>query len=124
MTAGYDLGAEQIALITGYVDIDAPPPGGRATAHIIFGTNQFTAAQVAADRYHRGLAPLIITTGGVNRHNGIVEGREFAQFLTGHGVPGSVIRVEDRSANTPQNVEFALPYLREALDSGLQVTAM
>jgi len=37
---------------------------------------------IAAGRYHRGLAPLLITTGGINRHNGIVEGREFARPLT------------------------------------------
>lgn len=125
MTTGDDLSAGQIALITSYVDIDAPPPDGQPAAYLIFGTNQIAAAaQIAAGRYHRGLAPLIITTGGVNRHNGIVEGREFAAYLTGHGVPERVIRVEDTSANTPQNVEFALPYLREALDSGLPVTAV
>lgn len=124
MTTGDDLSAEQIALITSYVDIDAPPPDGKPAAYIIFGTNQLTAAQIAVGQYHRGLAPLIITTGGANRHNGIVEGREFAAFLIQHGVPDSVIRVEDTSANTPQNVEFSLPYLREAIDSGLPVTAV
>jgi hypothetical protein len=33
-------------------------------------------------------------------------------------VPDDVIRVEDRSANTWQNVELALPFLREAWRQG------
>jgi uncharacterized SAM-binding protein YcdF (DUF218 family) len=40
------------------------------------------------------------------------------------GVHGSVVRCEDRSANTWQNVEFALPHLRAALDQGLPITAV
>ncbi len=35
-----------------------------------------------------------------------------------------MIRAEDRSADTPENVEFSLHYLREALDSGLFITAI
>jgi uncharacterized SAM-binding protein YcdF (DUF218 family) len=123
MTAS-DIPAGQVAQITAFVDIEAPPPPGRPTAHLIFGTNQAEPAVIAAARYHRGLAPLIIATGGVNRHNHINEAREFHRILTGSGVPDSVIHVEDRSANTWQNVEFALPFLCEALDSGLTITAI
>jgi DUF218 domain len=119
-----DISAEQIAAITAYVDAEAPPPAGQPTAHIIFGTNQFKPAEIVAERYQRGLAPLVIATGGVNRHNGIVEAREFHRFLIERGVPDTAIRFEDRSANTWQNVEFALPFLREALESGLPVTAV
>lgn len=118
------LDAEQIAAITSFVDIQAPPPDDQPTAHIIFGTNQTAPAEIVAKRYHRGLAPLVIATGGVNRHNGIIEGREFHRLLTGLGVPDSAIRYEDRSANTWENVEFALPFLREALDAGLTITAV
>jgi hypothetical protein len=42
----------------------------------------------------------VIATGGVNRHNGIVEGREFARQLTEAGVPDSTIRVENQSKDT------------------------
>jgi uncharacterized SAM-binding protein YcdF (DUF218 family) len=52
------------------------------------------------------------------------EGREFGDLLTDRGVADEAIRVEDRSANTWQNVELALPYIREALDAGLAVTAI
>lgn len=118
-----DLSPAQIAAITAYVDIEAPPPD-EPTAHIIFGTNQAQPATIVADRYQRGLAPLVITTGGINRHNGIVEGQEFRRLLTRNGVPDSVIRVEDQSANTWQNVELSLPFLREALGRGLSLTAV
>jgi len=39
-------------------------------------------------------------------------------------VPDTVVRVEDKSANTWQNVELSLPYLREALALGLLLTAV
>jgi uncharacterized SAM-binding protein YcdF (DUF218 family) len=117
-----DLSAEQIVAITTFVDIEAPPSG--PTAHIIFGTNQARPAIIAADRYHQGLAPLIIATGGVNRHNGIIEGREFHRLLVERGVPETTIRLEDQSTNTWHNVEMALPFLREAVTSGLPITAV
>ncbi|MFI0814702.1 YdcF family protein [Streptomyces sp. NPDC021098] len=119
-----DLDLGQIGEITKFVDIEAPPPKELPTAHFVFGTNQAKPIEVAAERYHHGLAPLIIATGGVNRHNGIVEGREIRRLLLECGVPGAAIRCEDRSVNTWQNVEFALPYLREALESGLRITAI
>jgi uncharacterized SAM-binding protein YcdF (DUF218 family) len=119
-----DISTEQIAAITAYVDAEAPPLDEQPTAHIIFGTNQVNPAAIVAERYHRGLAPLVIATGGVNRHNGIIEGREFHRLLVEGGVPDAVIRFEDRSVNTWQNVEFSLPFLREAVESGLPVTAV
>lgn len=64
------LGTEQTAAITAFVDIDAPPPASEPTAHVIFGTNQIQPVEIVADRHKRGLAPLIIATGGVNRHDG------------------------------------------------------
>jgi hypothetical protein len=119
-----DLTSEQIAEITAYVDIDAPPPPGQPTALVLFGTNQAAPARIAAERYHRGQAPLIIATGGVNRHTGIIEGREFARHLHDAGVPPGAIRVEDQSADTWQNVELSMPYLREALAVGLRLAVV
>jgi uncharacterized SAM-binding protein YcdF (DUF218 family) len=121
---GPDLTDSRLAEVTAFVDIEAPPPPGQPTAVIIFGTNQTEPAVIAAERYRQGLAPLIIVTGGVNRHNQVTEAREFHRVLTGHGVPDDVIRIEDRSLNTWQNVEFALPFLREALSLGLSLTAI
>jgi|SRR5215470_9013408 len=117
-----DLSAEQIVTITTFVDIEAPPSG--PAAHIIFGTNQASPAIIVADRYRQGLAPLIIATGGVNRHTGIVEAREFHRLLVEREVPEATIRLEEQSANTWQNVEMALPFLHEAVATGLPITAV
>jgi uncharacterized SAM-binding protein YcdF (DUF218 family) len=70
------------------------------------------------------MAPLVIATGGVNRHNGVVEGRMLHRLLTQSAVPDSSVRVEDQSASTWQNVELSLPFLREALALGLPLTAV
>lgn len=119
-----ELTAAQIAVLTASVDIDAPPPDTRPSALVLFGTNQPAPARIAARRYHRGLAPLIIAAGGVNRHNGTVEGREFARQLAEEGVPASAVRVEDQSKDTWQNVELSVPHLREALALGLPLVAV
>lgn len=113
---------EQLAEITDYVDVTAPPPG--PAAHFIFGTNQVVPADLVAGRHREGLAPVIITTGGVNRHDGVVEGREIRRSLIAQGVPEDVIRCEDRSASTWENVEFAEHHLREATSAGLPVVAV
>jgi hypothetical protein len=114
----------RVAALTAAVDIEAPPQDREPVALVLFGTNQEAPAQIAAERYHGGAAPLVIVTGGVNRHNGIIEGREFSRQLTEAGVPGSVIRVEDQSKDTWQNVELSLPYLREALAMGLRLAVV
>lgn len=119
-----NISSEQFPAITRFVDVQAPPPNSEPTACFIFGTNQVPPVDIAADLYHRDQARLIIATGGINRHNGIVEGRVFRQLLIERDVPDEIIRVEDRSANTWQNVEFARPFLSEALAAGLTVTAV
>jgi hypothetical protein len=68
-----EISSEQVPQITAFVDIEAPPTG--PATYFVFGANQTLPADVDADRYQQGLAPLIIVTGGINRHNGIVEGR-------------------------------------------------
>jgi uncharacterized SAM-binding protein YcdF (DUF218 family) len=117
-----DVAGASVAEITDYVDVTAPPPG--LAAHVVFGTNQVIPVELVARRYHDGLAPLVIATGGINRHDGIVEGREIRRSLVARGVPAQVVRCEDRSANTRENVEFSLPYLTEAVDAGLPVAAV
>jgi uncharacterized SAM-binding protein YcdF (DUF218 family) len=117
-------GPERVAALTAAVDIEASPPDGEPVALVLFGTNQAAPAQIATARYHAGAAPLVIATGGVNRHNGIIEGREFARQLTRAGVPGDAIRVEDQSKDTWQNVELSLSYLREAVALGLRLAVV
>ena len=123
MTSG-ELTPQRVAALTAGVDIDAPPPDSEPVALVLFGTNQAVPAQIAAARYHADAAPLVIATGGINRHDGIIEGREFARQLTQAGVPDSVIRIEDQSKDTWQNVELSLPHLREALAMGLRLAVV
>ncbi|WP_084693553.1 YdcF family protein [Actinomadura atramentaria] len=110
--------------ITDYVDIHSPPPKNTPTALLIFGTNQPAPADMAAELHHRGHAPLIIATGGINRHNGVIEGQMFHRLLRDRDVPESAIRYEDRSSNTQQNIENALSYINEALAADLPITAI
>lgn len=119
-----DLTPEQIAAMTAYVDIHLPPPDGEPVAVFIFGTNQVLPIEFAAARHHCGTAPLIIVTGGVNRHDGRVEGPWLRDELIARGVPASAIRVEQESANTEQNVTNSLDYIREADDTGLPITVV
>jgi hypothetical protein len=113
---------EQVPQITAFVDIEAPPTG--PAAYIVFGTNQTLPADLVASRYRRGLAPLIIVTGGINRHNGIVEGHVLRDLLVERGVPEDVIRVEAESADTWQNVQNSAKVLDEAVQLGLPVAAV
>ncbi|MGI5191110.1 YdcF family protein [Promicromonospora sp. CA-289599] len=104
------------------MDIEAPPTG--PAAYFVFGTNQALPADVVADRYEQGLAPLVIVTGGINRHNGIVEGHVLRDLLIERGVSEDVIRVEAKSADTWQNVQNSVTFLDEAVGLGLRVTAV
>lgn len=108
--------------ITAYLDADAAPTA--PSAHLVFGTNQPIPADLVARRYHEGLAPFIILTGGLNRHTGTVEAQEHRRILLAHDVPEAVIRQEGMSETTKANVEHALPLLEEALRSGLTLTAV
>lgn len=110
------------ARITAFLDAEAPP--GEPTAHIVFGTNQPIPAELVARRHHEGLAPLIILTGGANRRTGVVESVEHRRVLVGLGVDDRVIRHEATSLTTQSNVRLAMPFLLEALDSGLRLTAV
>jgi hypothetical protein len=117
-----DISAEQVPRITAFVDIEAPPTG--PAVYFVFGTNQTLPADLVADRYQQGLTPLIIVTGGINRHNGIVEGHVLRHLLIERGVPADVIRVEAKSSDTWQNVQNSVTFLDEAVGLGLRVTAV
>lgn len=118
----HEINIEEAALITTYLDVEAPPPA--PSAHVIFGTNQATPAELVANRYHQGLVPFIVLTGGVNRHTGILEAVEHCNILLQHDVPEAVIRFEASSTTTRGNVQQALPFLHEALQAGLPLTAV
>jgi len=122
MTMNEKISAADAMRITAYLDVEARPT--MSTVHVIFGTNQATPAEIVARRYHQGLAPFIILTGGVNRHTGVLEAIVHRRILLEHGVPEAVMRYEDSSTTTRGNVERSLPFLHEALRSGLALTAV
>lgn len=91
--------------------IDARAVGlGPADLIFVFGTRLEAPAVLAADLFIRGLAPLVVVTGGTSRQaDGLNEARHHLELLTIRGVPRDAVIVEDRSANTSENVLFALP---------------
>lgn len=113
---------ERIAAITAYVDVEAPSVV--PSAHLVFGTRHAAPAMLLAERYHQGLAPLIILTGGARSAAGPPVTDHLRRLLLNRDVPESAIRCADQSADTWQHVEAALPHLREAADRGLPISAV
>ncbi len=106
--------------ITNFLHIDAPPQPAQLA--FVFGNSLTLPAQCAADLFHRQLVSHIVVTGGVGPR-GIAEAALHLQVLTKLGVPTNHIICEERSTNTFENVEFALPLIDTKL--GLtQVTAL
>jgi hypothetical protein len=91
----------------------------------IFGTRHWTPAELAAELYHAGRAPLVVTTGGPNRHpRGVSEAVMHQRLLVGAGVPEEAVIVEDRSATTLENVTMAAPLIAQAVGSARSVIAV
>ena len=92
----------------------------RSDAILIFGTGvraDGTASSTlrartrhAYELWARGLAPLIVCTGGVGTHPP-AESRVQERLLVGWGVPASAILREERSTSTWENAKFAAPLL-------------
>ena len=60
----------------------------------------------AAKLFHDGCAPLIIPCGGMGRH-APAEAVMMQSLLVDAGIPPQVIKLEDRSTNTLENILFA-----------------
>lgn len=118
------LSLDAVVEVTAYVDVHLPPPDDLPVVLFVFGTNQLVPIEIAAERHLSGMAPLVIVTGGVNRHDGRIEGPWLRDELLRRGVSSSAIRVEETSANTEQNVVNALAHVQEAQVSGLAVAAV
>ncbi|MFD5405418.1 YdcF family protein [Streptomyces griseorubiginosus] len=82
------------------------------------GSHDLGVADVTADLYHQGMAPLIVFTGATSPttrarmpRGEAVHYRERALQL---GVPASAILLEPRATNTGENIEFTKAVLAEA----------
>ena len=66
----------------------------------------------ALELYRRKLAPRILTTGGPGGDPVFTEGGVGRSYLTGHGVPGEVIIVENEGESTVQSTAMAGEIMR------------
>ena len=82
----------------------------RADVIVGFGNFNTDIARRAAELYHAGYAPKILFTGGLGRNTeGLLpepEALRFAKVAMDCGVPEGDIILEDKSANTKENILF------------------
>ncbi|MBO0880765.1 MAG: YdcF family protein, partial [Mycobacterium sp.] len=102
------------------VDLELIDPHAGAVRNadliFIFGTRHWTPAELAADLYHAGRAPFVVTTGGPQRHpRGISEAEVHQRLLVAAGVPEDAVIVENRSATTVENVTMSAPLIAQTV---------
>lgn len=104
--------------ITKYIFIDDADTKGDIA--FVFGTwNAWKeSVEKAVELYKSGSVPKIIFSGGVNKKVGVIEGKAMAEEAIKLGVSREDILIEDRSANTLENVLFSLDLIDKEL--GLQ----
>ena len=77
-------------------------------------SHDLRVADRAAELWHRGLAPIVVMSGGLgNFTEGVFERPEadlFAERAVSLGVPGKAIVVENRSTNCGENVSFTVTW--------------
>ena len=82
-----------------------------------FGNFNTDIARRTAELYHEGYAPKVLFTGGVGRNTeGLLpepEAIRFARVAMDCGVPEEDILIEDKSANTKENIEFTRSLLKQ-----------
>ena len=119
-----------VALLAAYVVItfvqvwhashqdDARP----AQAIIVLGAAQFNGRPSAvltarldhvADLYKRGIAPLVVVTGGKQPGDNFTEAEASANYLAAHGVPGDKIERETTSTNSYDELAAAARFLHQ-----------
>ena len=94
----------------------------KADAIVVLGAAQFNgkpskvlAARLdhAVDLYKRGLAPLIVVTGGKQPGDNFTEAQASANYLSQHGVPGGAIERETTSSNSYDELAATARFLHE-----------
>lgn len=94
----------------------------------VLGSNDTRVAEHAAELYHRGIAPLILFSGGKGRFTDewqTSEAELFAHTAMKCGVPQEAILVENKSTNTGENIRFSRAILEQHdFPSSLQLVAL
>jgi uncharacterized SAM-binding protein YcdF (DUF218 family) len=94
----------------------------KAQAIIVLGAAQFDGRPSAvlsarldhvADLYKRGLAPLIVVTGGKQAGDRFTEAEASANYLADKGVPGAAIERETTSTNSFDELAAAARFLHQ-----------
>ena len=83
-----------------------------------------SAQMCIRDRYEAGFAPRIIVSGGQGADEPISEAESMRRYLVALGMPNEVIKLEDKSTNTQQNMEYSKAIMdAEGYHSALIVTS-
>lgn len=91
----------------------------------IFGTRHWVPAELAAELYHAGRAPFVVTTGGPDRHpRGVSEAVVHKRLLLAAGIPESAVILEDRSTTTVENVTLSAPLIANVVGDVRSVIAV
>ena len=106
---------QPLQVIWDYLGMHQQPE--KADVIVGFGNFNTDIARRAAELYHQGYAPKILFTGGLGRNTeGLLpepEAVRFARVAMECGVPKEDILLEDKSANTKENIEFTRQLLEE-----------
>ena len=93
-----------------------------AQAIIVLGTAQYNGTPSAAlaarldhavDLYRRGIAPLVVVTGGKQPGDVHTEAEAAANYLQQHGVPGTAIERETTSTNSYDELAATARFLKQ-----------
>ena len=106
---------QPLQVIWDYLGLHQQPR--KADVIVGFGNFNTDIARRAAELYLQGYAPKVLFTGGLGRNtDGLFaepEAVKFAQVAMECGVPEADILVEDRSANTKENIDFTRELLEQ-----------
>lgn len=117
MTAGSDDDVQIIDSHAGAI--------GQADFILLFGTRHWTPAELAADLFLAGHSPLIVATGGSDRHpKQLSEAIVHRDLLLAAGVPSEAVVTETKSLSTTENVTLALPLIEQRIGSPRSVIAV
>lgn len=107
---------EPLQVIWDYLCLRQEPE--KADCIVGFGNFNDNIARRAAQLYREGYAPKVLFTGGLGRNTeGLLsepEAVRFAKVAISCGVPEADILMEDKSANTKENIEFTRALLKKA----------
>lgn len=107
---------EPLQVIWDYLCLRQKPE--KADCIVGFGNFNDNIARRAAQLYREGYAPKVLFTGGLGRNTeGLLpepEAVRFAKVAISCGVPEADILMEDKSANTKENIEFTRALLKKA----------